>query len=138
VPIPRAAATLGLEFIDADVRKRTIELAFSPTEDFNPTGNVRGGFVATMLYDTVGPALLAALEPDQCQSTLAMSVNFLAAATARSGDREGACRRVIALNQARFVAICPRTVDLVERRSTTSGEGKLHSRHQVRPSGEKP
>jgi hypothetical protein len=39
VPVPRAAATLGLEFVDADVGKGTIELAFSPTEDFtNPTG----------------------------------------------------------------------------------------------------
>ena len=30
-----------------------------------------------MLYDTVGPALLATLEPDQFQSTLEMNVNFL-------------------------------------------------------------
>lgn len=30
-----------------------------------------------MLYDTVGPALLATLEPDQFQSTLSLNVNFL-------------------------------------------------------------
>jgi uncharacterized protein (TIGR00369 family) len=30
-----------------------------------------------MLYDTVGPALLATLEPDQFQSTLQFSVSFL-------------------------------------------------------------
>lgn len=30
-----------------------------------------------MLYDTVGPALLATLEPDQFQSTLQLSVSFL-------------------------------------------------------------
>ena len=36
-----------------------------------------GAFVAAMLYDTVGPALLATLEPDQFQSTLAMNVNRL-------------------------------------------------------------
>jgi hypothetical protein len=36
----------------------------------NPTGNVLGAFVAAMLYDTVGPALLATLAPDQFQSTL--------------------------------------------------------------------
>ena len=54
-PMPRAAATLGLEFIDADVEKGTIELAFAATEDFiNPAGNVLGAFVAAMLYDTVG------------------------------------------------------------------------------------
>lgn len=77
-PMPRAAATLGLEFIHADIEKGTIELAFAATEDFtNPTGNVLGAFVAAMLYDTVGPALLATLEPHQFQSTLQINVNFL-------------------------------------------------------------
>ena len=76
--MPRAAATLGFEFIDADVGKGTIELAFAATEDFtNPAGNVLGAFLAAMLYDTVGPALLATLEPDQFQSTLEMNVHFL-------------------------------------------------------------
>ena len=77
-PVPRAAATLGLEVLDADVEHGTIELAFQATEDFtNPTGNVLGAFVAAMLYDTVGPALLATLEPDQFQTTMEMSVHFL-------------------------------------------------------------
>jgi uncharacterized protein (TIGR00369 family) len=77
-PMPRAAATLGLEFVDADVEAGTIELAFTPTEAFtNPTGNVLGAFVAAMLYDTVGPALLATLDPDQFQSTLHFDVRFL-------------------------------------------------------------
>jgi uncharacterized protein (TIGR00369 family) len=77
-PMPRAAATLGLEFIDADSEKGTIELAFAAREDFtNPAGNVLGAFVAAMLYDTLGPALLATLEPDQFQSTLGLNVNFL-------------------------------------------------------------
>jgi uncharacterized protein (TIGR00369 family) len=77
-PVPRAAATLGLEVIDADVENRTIELAFKPGENFtNPTGNVLGGFIAAMLYDTVGPALLATLEPDEFQATLDLSVHFL-------------------------------------------------------------
>ena len=75
---PRAAATLGLEFVHADVEKGTIELAFAATEAFtNPTGNVLGAFQAAMLYDTVGPALLATLEPDQFQSTLDLNVSFL-------------------------------------------------------------
>lgn len=77
-PMPRAAATLGLEFIDADVEAGTIELAFAATEEFtNPAGNVLGGFAAAMLYDTVGPALLATLEPDQFQSTVQLNVSFL-------------------------------------------------------------
>ncbi|WP_326647469.1 PaaI family thioesterase [Streptomyces sp. NBC_01750] len=77
-PLPRAAATLGLEFIDADVDNGTIRLAFNATEDFtNPTGNVLGAFLAAMLYDTVGPALLATLQPDQFQSTMELKVSFL-------------------------------------------------------------
>jgi uncharacterized protein (TIGR00369 family) len=48
------------------------------TEAFtNPSGNVLGAFVAAMLYDTVGPALLATLAPDQFQSTLQLNVHFL-------------------------------------------------------------
>jgi uncharacterized protein (TIGR00369 family) len=77
-PLPRAAATLGLELIEVDVEIGTIELAFAATEDFtNPTGNVLGAFLAAMLYDTVGPALLATLEPDQFQSTLELNVHFM-------------------------------------------------------------
>jgi uncharacterized protein (TIGR00369 family) len=76
--MPRAAATLGLELIEVDPDEGTIELAFDATEDFtNPAGNVLGAFVAAMLYDTVGPALLATLEPDQFQSTLSLNVSFL-------------------------------------------------------------
>ena len=77
IPLPRAAATLGLEFIDADVERGTIELTFTATEAFtNPMGNVLGAFLAAMLYDTVGPALLATLAPDQFQSTLQLNVSF--------------------------------------------------------------
>jgi uncharacterized protein (TIGR00369 family) len=77
-PMPPAAATLGFEFVDADVEAGTIELAFAATKAFtNPAGNVLGGFVAAMLFDTVGPALLATLEPDQFQSTLQLNVSFL-------------------------------------------------------------
>ena len=77
-PMPRAAATLGLEFVDANVEDGTIDLAFTATDAFtNPAGNVLGAFQAAMLYDTVGPALLATLEPDQFQSTLDLNVLFV-------------------------------------------------------------
>lgn len=76
--MPRAAQTLGLELIEFDEASGTIELAFEATEDWtNPTGNVLGAFQAAMLYDTVGPALLATLEPDRFQSTLDIQVSFL-------------------------------------------------------------
>ena len=76
--LPPAAATLGLEFTDADGDAGTVELAFEGTEDFtNPAGNVLGGFQAAMLWETVGAALLATLEADQFQSTTQMTVNFM-------------------------------------------------------------
>jgi uncharacterized protein (TIGR00369 family) len=132
-PLPRAAATLGLEVIHVDGDNGTIELAFAAKEDFtNPAGNVLGAFVAAMLYDTVGPALLATLEPDQFQSTLTLNVHFLrpvrpgrvvgkGRVVHRDGDmalmeaslidsqgaliaRATATARVITLDQARFAA----------------------------------
>lgn len=77
-PMPPAAATLSLEPIDVDPEAGTIVLAFTAPEAWtNPFGNVLGAFVAAMLYDTVGPALLATLAPDRFQSTLDMQVSFL-------------------------------------------------------------
>ena len=77
-PLPCAAATLGLELVDVDADRGTIELAFAGIDAFtNPSGNVLGAFLAAMLYDTVGPTLLATLRPDQFQSTLDLNVHFL-------------------------------------------------------------
>jgi hypothetical protein len=89
-PLPHAAATLGMEFIDADVEAGTIELGFTATEDFtNPSGNVLGAFVAAMLYDTVGAAPLATLAADQFQSTPAAERELPAAGPARPAHRQG-------------------------------------------------
>ena len=64
--------------LDVDPDAGTIQLAFHPAEALtNPTGNVLGAFVAAMLYDNVGPALLATVEPDEFQSTLEQHVSFL-------------------------------------------------------------
>ena len=80
-PLPPAAATLGLELIDANVEEGTVELAFTATEAFTtPTGKVLEGFLAAMLPDTVGPALLATIEPDQFITTLDLKASFLRSA----------------------------------------------------------
>jgi len=77
-PLPRAAATLGLEVLAVDENHGTIHVAFTAPEAWtNPAGNVLGAFVGAMLYDTVGPALLATVDPDQFQSTLQLSVTYL-------------------------------------------------------------
>ena len=77
-PMPPAAATLGMELVDADIESGTLDLAFLAREEWtNPSGNVLGAFVAAILYDTVGPALLATVEADQFQETVALDVHFL-------------------------------------------------------------
>ncbi len=77
-PVPPAARTLGFAFVSADEQAATIEVAFTARQEFtNPAGNVLGAFLAAMLYDTVGPALLSTLGPDEFQSTLQMNVDFL-------------------------------------------------------------
>jgi uncharacterized protein (TIGR00369 family) len=77
-PVPRAASTLGFELIDADPDAGTLEVAFAATEDFTtPLGEILGGFLAAMLYDTVGPTLLATLEPHEFISTLDLQTTFL-------------------------------------------------------------
>jgi uncharacterized protein (TIGR00369 family) len=77
-PLPPAAASLGLEFVAADVDAGTIDLTFTATEAFTtPMGDVLGGFLAAMLYDTVGPCVLATLAPDQFIDTLALQTSFV-------------------------------------------------------------
>jgi uncharacterized protein (TIGR00369 family) len=77
-PLPRAAATLGLEVLTVDEDRGTIEVGFTATDAWtNPAGNVLGAFVAAMLYDTVGPALLATVGSDEFQSTVQFNVTFL-------------------------------------------------------------
>jgi uncharacterized protein (TIGR00369 family) len=77
-PMPPAAATLGWELVDADPEVGTIEVAFTAGPELtNPMGNVQGGFLAAMLDDTLGPALVATLGAGQFAVTLELKVNFL-------------------------------------------------------------
>lgn len=81
VALPPAATTLGLELIDADVEQSTVEVAFTATEAFTtPRGDVLEGFLAAMLHDTVGPALLATLEPGESIETHDLNATFMAPA----------------------------------------------------------
>jgi hypothetical protein len=59
---PPAAVLLGWELVAVDPDAGTIEVSFTATEQFlNPAGDVQGGFLAAMLDDTLGPALVATL-----------------------------------------------------------------------------
>jgi hypothetical protein len=59
---PPATVLLGWELIAIDPDAGTIEVSFNAGEQFlNPAGQIQGGFLAAMLDDTMGPALVATL-----------------------------------------------------------------------------
>src|SRR6516162_8288298 len=75
---PPAAVLLGWELVSIDPEAGTIEVTFTATEQFlNPIGAIQGGFLAAMLDDTLGPALVAMLGPRQFAPTTDLHVQFL-------------------------------------------------------------
>ena len=77
-PLPSAAATLGWELVAINPELGTIEVAFTATEAFlNPAGVIQGGFLAAMLDETLGPALVAGLDPGDFAPTTDLHVQFL-------------------------------------------------------------
>jgi uncharacterized protein (TIGR00369 family) len=77
-PLPAAAVTLGWELVSVSPEDGAIEVAFTATEAFvNPAGVIQGGFLAAMLDDTLGPALVAGLKPGDFALTTDLHVQFL-------------------------------------------------------------
>lgn len=77
-PPPPAAELLGFELVAVDPEAKTIEVAFQADERFlNPAGVVQGGFLAAMLDDTLGPALVATLAAGEWAPTVDLHVQFL-------------------------------------------------------------
>jgi uncharacterized protein (TIGR00369 family) len=78
---PPAAMLLGWELVTVDPEEGTIKVAFTATEQFtNPAGHIQGGFLAAMLDDTLGPALVATLDDGEWAPTIDLHVQFLAPA----------------------------------------------------------
>ena len=79
---PPAAVLLGWELIAIDPEAGTIEVSFTATDRFlNPAGQVQGGFLAAMLDDTLGPAIVSTLGPGEWAPTLELNVQFLSPAS---------------------------------------------------------
>ena len=90
---PPIAALLGFRIVAVDPEEATIEVAFTATDQFrNPVGDVQGGILGAMLDDTLGPCLVAMLEPGQWSPTLELHTHFLA--PARPGTLVGRARVV--------------------------------------------
>ena len=102
-PLPPAAVLLGWELVAVDPDAGTIEVAFAATDQFlNPAGVIQGGFVAAMLDDTLGPALVATLGPGQFAPTIDLHVQFLR--PARPGRLTGRGRVVRRGRDVAFLA----------------------------------
>ncbi len=100
---PPAAVLLGWELISIDPDAGTIEIAFTGRDQFlNPTGVIQGGFLAAMLDDTLGPALIATLGADQFAPTTDLHVQFLR--PARPGRLTGRGRVVRRGKEVAFLA----------------------------------
>jgi len=77
-PLPAAAATLGWEPVSIRPEEGTIEVAFQASDAFvNPAGVIQGGFLAAMLDETLGQALVAGLSPGDFAPTTDLHVQFL-------------------------------------------------------------
>jgi uncharacterized protein (TIGR00369 family) len=102
-PLPPAAVLLGFELVRVDPERGTIEVRFTATEQFlNPAGTVQGGFLAAMLDDTLGPALVATLGDGEWAPTTDLHVQFLS--PARPGRIIGRGRVVRRGGQVAFLA----------------------------------
>ena len=77
-PAPPAAELLGWELVSENPQAGTIEIAFHPDgRMLNPQGTVQGGFVAAMLDDTMGPALVSMTGGKLMPSSIDLNVSFI-------------------------------------------------------------
>src|SRR5207247_9027093 len=73
-----AATFVGRERVEVDPEAGRSEVAFTASEQFlNPAVVIQGGFLAAMLDDTLGPALVATLGPGLFAPTTDLHVQFL-------------------------------------------------------------
>lgn len=80
-PTPPCAHTLGWHLLDADPDAGTVRVGFEGRPEFcNPVGQVQGGFLAAMLDDTMGPAVLVKSGGELFTPTIDLHVSFFAPA----------------------------------------------------------
>lgn len=136
VPAPPAARTLGWDLEDVDPEAGTIRVGFNARPEFaNPVGVIQGGFLAAMLDDTMGPALIATLAPDQFAPTLELKVSFLR--SARPGRLVGTARVVHRGGTIAFLAgeLCDAAGNVVATASATARIVQTTTAHSPTPAG---
>src|SRR6476619_1295945 len=114
LPPPPCAKTLGMEFVQIDGERGTVEVKFEAKLEFlNPAGNVQGGFLAAMLDDTMGPALSATLDAAEFAPTVNLNVQFHR--PARVGQLKGVGRVVL-----RGKEVCQLSSELFQYNNTAA------------------
>jgi uncharacterized protein (TIGR00369 family) len=80
-PRPPCTEHLGWTLLDADVEAGWIRIGFTARPEFrNPAGFVQGGFLAAMLDDTMGPAVLMKSGGHVYTATIDLRVSYIAPA----------------------------------------------------------
>jgi uncharacterized protein (TIGR00369 family) len=140
-PLPAAAATLGWELVSVNPEDGTIEVAFNASAAFlNPAGFIQGGFLAAMLDDTMGPALVAGLNPGDFAPTTDLHVQFLRPVrpgrligrgrVVRRGKDVGFLAGELVDSQGAVVAVATATVQI--RAQMLVDQGRAESGRQTR------
>lgn len=92
-PMPPCATLLSLDIIEAERHGGQVKIGFIAQPEFcNAAGNVQGGFLAAMLDDCMGLAILIATNAEAYPSTINLNVQFLA--PAKPGNIVGKARVV--------------------------------------------
>lgn len=101
-PRPPCADLLSWRALDARPAEGWIRVGFTARPEFvNPAGFVQGGFLAAMLDDTMGPAMVIYSEGRLFAPTIDMHVSFIA--PARPGALFGEGRVVHAGKNVAFL-----------------------------------
>ena len=96
-PMPPCAKLLGWTLLDHDTEKGWAKMSFEARPEFlNPAGFVQGGFLAAMLDDTMGPAVMLMTQGRSYTVTINLIVHFIRAARPGTFFGEG---RVIQLGK---------------------------------------
>jgi len=75
---PEAAKTLGWTLVEADPQAGRLRVAFDGKPEFtNPAGLVQGGFLAAMLDDVMGPAILVKSKGRTYATTIDLHIHYL-------------------------------------------------------------
>jgi len=76
--LPQVAALIDWTLIRLDKAADSIHLSFTALDDFtNPAGTVHGGFIAAMLDECMGSAIVGLRDAQFMPSTVSMATDFI-------------------------------------------------------------